>query len=582
MAAEDLTLRMRTAGSRNASRDVDRVSRSVDRVGIGSSRSSKDVGIFVRAINIMRTRAVIATLVVGLLGLAIAAVAPAIVLLTGALIALGALFVPIFLLGMGVMQRFSDTAGIAGSAASELTDVLAAMKTVWNKAISPGAAIVMRGLSKALVTLMPLVEAMRDPLTRFAHAMSGAMQIAAGSFATMGPQIAAMFDAIAPAMDKLAVLMPALFGLFIKAAIAGTPALLQILDWLISFTFWLTDAVGWMDRFGSSASTASLVADVFSVIASAARGVAAVFADLSGILFQVGVALEPLAVLIGGALLAGLRFVAGALDWLNRNLHKFDAIIVPLAATIITLKLAVVGLGIATKVYTIWVTRAWTATALWRVGMIAWVAIMAIATAAQWLFNAALLGNPIVRVISILFLLGAALIAAYHKSATFRGIVDGLWKALKEAWRWSKQAATAVKDGLGAAFQWAADKAQWLWDKLKPVVDVIKKIVEFSAPGLLKKGADALGIDLTPGFDFPGIATGGVVQRGGVAVVGERGPELVDMPRGSRVTPNHAIGEAGPVRDSRPEVVVPVTLLLDGKTVAKSTYRQGVKKASRR
>src|SRR5690606_36636307 len=40
----------------------------------------------------------------------------------------------------------------------------------------------------------------------------------------------------------------------------------------------------------------------------------------------------------------------------------------------------------------------------------------------------------------------------------------------------------------------------------------------------------------------PGYANGTNFHRGGLAMVGERGPELVSMPRGSRVTPNHALG----------------------------------------
>lgn len=40
----------------------------------------------------------------------------------------------------------------------------------------------------------------------------------------------------------------------------------------------------------------------------------------------------------------------------------------------------------------------------------------------------------------------------------------------------------------------------------------------------------------------PGYATGTNFHPGGLAIVGERGPELVSMPRGSRVTPNKALG----------------------------------------
>lgn len=37
--------------------------------------------------------------------------------------------------------------------------------------------------------------------------------------------------------------------------------------------------------------------------------------------------------------------------------------------------------------------------------------------------------------------------------------------------------------------------------------------------------------------DIPGMATGGNVQRSGAAIIGENGPELLDFPRGARVTP---------------------------------------------
>ena len=42
---------------------------------------------------------------------------------------------------------------------------------------------------------------------------------------------------------------------------------------------------------------------------------------------------------------------------------------------------------------------------------------------------------------------------------------------------------------------------------------------------------------LNPASWFDGMATGGI-SRGGLTVVGERGPELVNLPRGSRVHSN--------------------------------------------
>src|SRR5215471_1385190 len=67
------------------------------------------------------------------------------------------------------------------------------------------------------------------------------------------------------------------------------------------------------------------------------------------------------------------------------------------------------------------------ALALWtgivRVATIAW-------TAAQWLLNAALDANPIGLVVVALAALGAALYLAWTRSATFRDIVIGAWRAV--------------------------------------------------------------------------------------------------------------------------------------------------------
>lgn len=53
----------------------------------------------------------------------------------------------------------------------------------------------------------------------------------------------------------------------------------------------------------------------------------------------------------------------------------------------------------------------------------------------------------------------------------------------------------------------------------------------------LRSNARKLGI--------PGFAEGTSYAPGGVALVGERGPELVHLPRGSQVIPSHEIGNAG-------------------------------------
>lgn len=56
---------------------------------------------------------------------------------------------------------------------------------------------------------------------------------------------------------------------------------------------------------------------------------------------------------------------------------------------------------------------------------------------------------------------------------------------------------------------------------------------------IMKPLAQALGLAI------PGFANGTNFAPGGMAIVGERGPELVNLPRGSQVIPNHELGGMG-------------------------------------
>lgn len=70
-----------------------------------------------------------------------------------------------------------------------------------------------------------------------------------------------------------------------------------------------------------------------------------------------------------------------------------------------------------------------------------------IATAAQWLWNAALSANPIGLVVIAIAALVAGLIWAWNSSETFRGIVIGVWEGVKSA--------------IGAAVDWIGGAISW-------------------------------------------------------------------------------------------------------------------------
>jgi hypothetical protein len=60
----------------------------------------------------------------------------------------------------------------------------------------------------------------------------------------------------------------------------------------------------------------------------------------------------------------------------------------------------------------------------------------------------------------------------------------------------------------------------------------------------------------TSGYDLPGFASGGM-SRGGWATVGERGPELVHLPRGAQVIPNDVLTSKRAARNITVNINVP-------------------------
>ena len=146
---------------------------------------------------------------------------------------------------------------------------------------------------------------------------------------------------------------------------------------------------------------------------------------------------------IGMALLpaveALLPIVIKFADWASQNTE----IIIGLAAAIGGLSAAIVVANFAMK---------------------AWAAAQAIATAAQWAFNAALTANPIGIVVVAVAALAAGLVLLYRRFETVRNIVKALLAPLK-----------AAADGLG----WLARKLGIVGDEIEenftPSVDEARK-----------------------------------------------------------------------------------------------------------
>ena len=86
-----------------------------------------------------------------------------------------------------------------------------------------------------------------------------------------------------------------------------------------------------------------------------------------------------------------------------------------------------------------------------------------------------------------------------------------------------------------------------VWSFLKPIFDTIKNAIHDITKGLgsVEGVASKIGGAVGSVGHLLGFASGTDYAPGGVALVGERGPELVNLPRGSQVVPNHKLGQLG-------------------------------------
>lgn len=193
--------------------------------------------------------------------------------------------------------------------------------------------------------------------------------------------------------------------------------------------------------------------------------------------------------------------------------------------------------------------------------------------AAQWLLNAAMAANPVGLVIVAIAALVAGVIIAYKKSDTFRGFVNKLGAALLKMGEWGVRAFAFLLNAAFKAFGGilaAADKGLgWipgLGDKIGKAREAFKEFGDKTV-GKLNAVADKLGAvsaklngiptnkTVTVTLNIPNearvnrvmeqlgsrsgrvraYARGTNFHPGGVALVGEEGPELVNLPRGARV-----------------------------------------------
>ena len=162
------------------------------------------------------------------------------------------------------------------------------------------------------------------------------------------------------------------------------------------------------------------------------------------------------------------------------------------------------------------------------------------ATAAQWLWNFAMAANPIGLIVILIFGFIAALVVLITQldtvTAGFKIWGDVALNVFRVTW-----------DGIKAIWRAAIDhmvnywKSEWneMMAIIQSASDFIMPIVRaiVSAANRASRAAESIRGGIRGGIAsvIPGMAAGGTVMRSGTVKVGERGPELVSLPRGAQV-----------------------------------------------
>ena len=137
-------------------------------------------------------------------------------------------------------------------------------------------------------------------------------------------------------------------------------------------------------------------------------------------------------------------------------------------------------------------------------------------------------------------------------------IISPVSSAFKGLWEGIKSFLTNPLEGIKTMFRNAFN---WIIDKVNALIGGLNKI---KLPDFLGGG----------GINIPKIPTlwkGSNYTLGGLTLVGEQGPELVNMPRGASVTPAHKTEQLLNTPNATPQrVSIVVQTMLDGKVLAET------------
>jgi len=178
----------------------------------------------------------------------------------------------------------------------------------------------------------------------------------------------------------------------------------------------------------------------------------------------------------------------------------------------------------------------------------------------QIAMNAAMWACPLVWIIALIVVLGVVIYELVKHFDKVKAAFVFLWDLFKQGCEVFITIFKKAFDFIGDMFRnlWEGAKTAFkdfcnffvglaegfanVWVKaINWVIDCIDKI-HVSLPSWLGGGSFGFNISHIDEVALPRLAEGGIATTGGMAIVGERGPEIISMPTGASVTP---LGGAG-------------------------------------
>lgn len=195
---------------------------------------------------------------------------------------------------------------------------------------------------------------------------------------------------------------------------------------------------------------------------------------------------------------------------------------------------------------------------------------LGIAAAAVWLLNIAMNANPIMLLVTAIAAVIAALVVFFTQTkqgkaawAAFTGWLTDTWNGLVGWFKWVGSSITGFFSSAGQAIQdkwngvvgWFQSIPGKIAGFFKGIGDMISAPFKAAFGGIRKFWNSTVG---GKGFDIPSwvpavggksfripmLANGGTLRTAGTVLVGEAGPEFLNLPAGASVTPLSRTGNS--------------------------------------